>query len=47
MRGFIGKKFQETYVPTLKEYAVVNSLEVRGVEKELVVCCFDFFLLCR
>ncbi len=40
MRGCLGKPFQSTYIPTTKEFSVVNSIEVFGVEKELVVLNF-------
>ena len=40
MRGLVGKAFVENYTPTLTEYSVVNAVEVRGVEKELVVLVF-------
>jgi hypothetical protein len=44
MRGCLGKPFQNTYVPTTKEFSVVNSIEVYGVEKELVVIIFFTFI---
>ena len=37
MRGCLGKTFQSNYKPTIKEFSIVNSIEVYGVEKELVV----------
>jgi Ras family protein T1 len=36
-RGIIGKEFQEAYTPTIENYSVVNSVEFRGIEKDLVM----------
>ena len=45
MRGCLGKAFQSTYIPTTKEYSVINSIEVFGVEKELVVNINSYLFL--
>jgi Ras family protein T1 len=37
MKGLIGRTFDEAYTPTTEEYSVVNSVQVRGVEKDFVV----------
>ncbi|KAJ3041842.1 ERMES complex Ca(2+)-binding regulatory GTPase gem1 [Rhizophlyctis rosea] len=37
MKGFVKKRFNETYVPTTAPYEVVNSVEIGGIEKYLVM----------
>lgn len=40
LRSFAGKNFSDTYEPTEKVLSVVNSVEIHGSEKYLVVGCF-------
>jgi len=37
LRSFAGKQFDDTYVPTEKVLSVVNSVDIHGSEKYLVV----------
>ncbi|KAI9207509.1 P-loop containing nucleoside triphosphate hydrolase protein [Polychytrium aggregatum] len=37
LRGLVNKPFEETYTPTTKPYSVVNSVEIGGDEKYLVM----------
>lgn len=37
MRGFVSKTFNDAYVPTTKGYSVVNSVEIGGAEKYIVM----------
>ncbi|KAJ3296229.1 ERMES complex Ca(2+)-binding regulatory GTPase gem1 [Borealophlyctis nickersoniae] len=37
LKSFVKKRFDETYVPTTKPYEVVNSVEMGGMEKYLVM----------
>ena len=39
LRSFAGKNFSDTYGPTEKVLSVVNSVEIHGSEKYLVVGC--------
>lgn len=41
IRAFINQKFSETYTPTTRPYGVVNSVEIAGSEKYLVVSLVD------
>jgi|SRR6267154_6396096 len=42
LRSFAGTQFDEKYVPTEKVLSVVNSVDIDGSEKYLVVCiCQD------
>ena len=41
---FVGRKFGETYQPTKKMTSVVNSVDIEGSEKYLVVCVICFHL---
>jgi Ras family protein T1 len=38
LRLFAGKSYRDMYVPTTKPISVVNSVEIDGIEKYLVVC---------
>lgn len=38
LRLFAGKPYRDVYVPTTKPISVVNSVEIDGIEKYLVVC---------
>ena len=38
MKGFVRKEFEAAYTATTKDYTVVNSVEIGGAEKYLVVC---------
>lgn len=38
LRAFAGKPFSEVYEPTKKMNSVVNSVDINGSEKYLVVC---------
>jgi mitochondrial Rho GTPase 1 len=46
LRSFAGKQFDDTYVPTEKVLSVVNSVDIHGSEKYLVVgwVCRKVFL---
>ena len=46
LRSFAGKQFDDTYVPTEKVLSVVNSVDIHGSDKYLVVggVCCDIFL---
>ncbi|ORX81805.1 mitochondrial Rho 1 [Basidiobolus meristosporus CBS 931.73] len=37
LKGFVNKPFTEGYVPTTKPFCVVNSVEIKGAEKYLVM----------
>jgi hypothetical protein len=37
MKAFTQKPFSEVYEPTMEPFNVVNSVEMKGVEKYLVV----------
>lgn len=39
LRSFAGTQFDDQYVPTEKVLSVVNSVDIHGSEKYLVVCC--------
>ena len=38
LRAFVGKPYRNTYEPTTKMISVVNSVDIDGSEKYLVVC---------
>lgn len=42
LRAFVGKPYLKTYEPTAKMVSVVNSVEIDGSEKYLVVCKLQF-----
>lgn len=42
LRAFSGKKYTDSYEPTTKPISVVNSVEIGGVEKYLVVSVKSF-----
>lgn len=46
LKAFVNKPFSEKYIPTTKSFNVVNSVEMKGVEKYLVVSksTLSFFL---
>ena len=37
LKAFVNKQFSEKYQPTIEPFNVVNSVEMKGVEKYLVV----------
>ena len=37
LRAFVGRKFSDTYQPTKRMNSVVNSVDIEGSEKYLVV----------
>jgi Ras family protein T1 len=41
LRSFIRKGYRDAYMPTSKPISVVNSVEIDGSEKYLVVCSFS------
>jgi mitochondrial Rho GTPase 1 len=45
LRAFAGKPFSTTYEPTTKMISVVNSVDINGGEKYLVVCITCLFAL--
>ena len=49
LRAFAGKPFTEKYEPTKKMNSVVNSVDIDGSEKYLVVCHVSsvFHIFCR
>lgn len=42
LRAFVAKQYRKTYEPTTKMISVVNSVDIDGSEKYLVVCLFLF-----
>ena len=44
LRSFAGKNFGDTYEPTEKVLSLVNSVEIHGSEKYLVVGCNCFWM---
>jgi len=42
LRRHIGLPFREKYIPTEESYSVVNTAEINGTEKYLVVGFFPF-----
>ena len=42
LRTFAGKPYQDAYVPTREVISVVNSVDINGSEKYLVVRCIAF-----
>jgi Ras family protein T1 len=43
MKAFTQKPFSEVYEPTMEPFNVVNSVEMKGVEKYLVVRSSVFY----
>ena len=41
LRNFAGKPYLDTYHPTKNPISVVNSVDIDGSEKYLVVCLHD------
>jgi mitochondrial Rho GTPase 1 len=41
LRAFVRKPYKEAYEPTSRPISVVNSVEIDGVEKYLVVSSYD------
>jgi mitochondrial Rho GTPase 1 len=37
LKGFVRKPFSEAYAPTTKPFSVVNTVEIQGSEKHLVL----------
>ncbi|KAG5457661.1 MAG: P-loop containing nucleoside triphosphate hydrolase protein [Olpidium bornovanus] len=37
LRSFVRKKFSDAYAPTVRPYSVVNTVEIQGCEKHLVL----------
>jgi EF hand associated len=46
LKAFVNKPFSEKYTPTTKSFNVVNSVEMKGVEKYLVVSKGHFGTVC-